>query len=73
MSGYTVAWLVWLALFIVIEGLAIRDKRKGDTLSEHCWEWFAVKQRKRAWRWRRILLASFMVWLTVHFLSGGWM
>ena len=73
MSWYTFAWLVWLAAFIVIEGLAIRDKRRNDTLSEHCWEWFSVKQKKKAWRARRILLAAFMVWLTVHFLTGGWM
>jgi len=73
MSGYTVAWLAWLGAFLVTEGMALFNKRSGDTLSEHVWAWFAVKDRsnKGTVRARRFALLAFMAWLTAHFLTGG--
>ena len=73
MDWYTVAWFGWIVAFLVIEGLAIRDDDPGDTLSEHVWRWFSVTERTTGWRVRRIALGGFMMWLTVHFLTGGWM
>jgi hypothetical protein len=72
-SGYTIAWLAWLAAFGVIEGSALVSKREGDTLSEHVWRWFAVKDKSRRGtvRARRFALLAFMAWLTAHFLTGG--
>lgn len=76
MSGYTWAWLAWLAAFGVIEGRALFNKRDGDTLSEHVWRWFATERGSSgtpsAWqRTRRFALLAFMGWLTAHFMTGG--
>lgn len=62
---FTVAWVVWIAAFGVIEGIALRRKERGDTLSEHVW---AVLRRPGPW-W--FLAAGFLVWLTAHFLGFG--
>ncbi len=45
MSGYTLAWIAWLAAFGIIEGMALANKRSDDTLSEHTRRWFAVDTR----------------------------
>jgi len=72
LSGYTLAWAVWLAAFAVIEGKALRDNRKNDTLSEHVWQWFAVKDKGAPYgQLRRATLAMGMAWLAGHFLTGG--
>lgn len=47
MSGYTIAWLGWIAYFVVVEGMALFNSKPGDTLSEHVWAWFGT-QRKPA-------------------------
>jgi hypothetical protein len=61
---YTLGWLVLLAGFAVLETLAILDRDKGDTLSEHVW-WLAG--HPLTW----LLLAAFLFWLVVHFLGFG--
>lgn len=62
---YTVAWVVWIAAFVVIETLALLNRDEGaDTLSEHVW--IAVSSPPVWW-----LTAAFMVWLTIHFLFDG--
>jgi hypothetical protein len=76
MSGYTIAWLVWLGAFGVIEGRALFNKQPGDTLSEHVWRWFATQQGSTGtpsgWvRMRRFTLLAFLAWLSAHFLTGG--
>lgn len=61
-----------------------RARRAGrgdqrDTLSEHVWVWFGVNRggtgvyrHATAWaRVRRVILGAFMLWLTIHFLTGG--
>ncbi len=70
MSGWTVAWIGWLLMFAVIEGVAIIRKEKGDTLSEHIWKWFRIRDKPQQWTWRRIALAGFLVWLLVHMVAG---
>ncbi|HUU58955.1 MAG TPA: hypothetical protein VMZ50_05380, partial [Phycisphaerae bacterium] len=69
--GYSNAWYVWFAWFFLVEAPAVWSERKGDSLSEHGWNWFSVKRKGKAWRLRRLSFASFLVWLTLHFLSGG--
>lgn len=76
MSGWTWAWIAWLAAFCGIEGKALFNKTEGDTLSEHVWKWFATTQgstgKPSGWvRLRRFGLLAFMAWLTTHFLTGG--
>jgi hypothetical protein len=81
MSGFTVAWLVWLLYFAVVEGIALFNSKDGDTLSEHVWAWFGTQRAKpgqpvkdrTGWaQFRRFLLVAFMAWLSTHFLTGGW-
>ncbi|AFU62247.1 hypothetical protein TG1_53 [Streptomyces phage TG1] len=76
MSGYTWAWLAWIAAFGVVEGRALFNKTPGDTLSEHVWKWFATEAgstgKPSGWvRMRRFTLAAFLAWLSLHFLTGG--
>lgn len=72
MDGYTIAWVSWLAAFGVIEGKALLSKREGDTLSEHVWKWFAVRdEHAKAGQVRRAVLVMFLAWLSAHFLTGG--
>ena len=61
---YSKLWVAWLALFAVIEGAAILNKKKGDTLSEHVWKWFPKNTA------RGVALVGFMAWLFWHFVSG---
>ena len=71
MNAWTIAWLVWLVAFCVIEGLALYNRTPGDTLSEHVWRWLMPCRGARAWRIRRFALLSFMAWLSLHFLTEG--
>jgi hypothetical protein len=77
---FTIAWLGWGAYFAIWEGLAIFNDKKGDTLSEHVWRWFAVKDSRidpeKANTFtkksiRRTALAAFLGWLVTHFMTGG--
>lgn len=72
MSGWTVLWLMWIAMFFAIEVPAILDKDRGDTLSEHVWKWFGITNKSRGYKLRRVILVFFLVWLVIHFLTGGW-
>lgn len=71
MSGWTVAWALWISAFFAIEIPAIANKKPGDTLSEHVWSWFAIKGKPTGWRARRLVLLAFLAWLSLHFLTGG--
>jgi hypothetical protein len=76
---WTIGWLIWIAIFLVWEGIALFNSKPGDTLSEHVWIWFGTQRRdgvyrkKTGWvQFRRFVLAAFMFWLGLHFLTGGW-
>lgn len=75
MDIWTILWVGWLAIFVVLEGIAIVRSDRGDTLSEKVWSWFSLKGPKgelSAWRAvTRFLFLAFWAWLTIHFLSGG--
>ncbi|MFI9228992.1 hypothetical protein [Streptomyces rimosus] len=76
MTGWSWAWIAWLAAFAAIEGKALTNKEPGDTLSEHVRRWFATTRGTEATAWvrvRRAGLLGFMAWLTVHFLVDGFM
>lgn len=70
--SFTVAWIIWGLMFAVIEGAALFNKRKGDTLSEHVWKWGGIRGKPRGYKQRRFALLTFLTWLMVHFLTGGW-
>lgn len=70
MEWFTIAWIMWFGFFAVIEGIALFNKERGDTLSEHIWKWFKINDKPRSWTVRRGALAIFLVWLTVHMTAG---
>jgi len=74
MSGWAWVWLVWMSVFAVVEGMALANKSKDDTLSEHVWKWFHVDGRRpTGFTWvLRGLLLTFLVWLVGHLGFGVW-
>lgn len=68
MSGYTWLWIVWLVQFGAIEGAALIDKHPGDTLSEHVWDVFTIRDKPTGWIWRRGSLLLFLGWLVAHLM-----
>lgn len=71
MDAYTAAWVFWLLMFAGIEGAALANAKVGDTLSEHLWRWFSLKEKGTGWRVRRFSLLAFFAWLVAHILTGG--
>ena len=71
LSYFTIAWIGWFVYFFAVEVPALLNDRKGDTLSEHIWNWFAIRRKGRAWRARRFVLGAFLLWLSIHFMTGG--
>ncbi|MET9861973.1 hypothetical protein ABZY93_22150 [Streptomyces smyrnaeus] len=78
MDVWSWLWVGWLGAFAAIEGTALLNSREGDTLSEHVWRWFGVgrngEKRPEVTGWvrlRRFGLLAFMAWLSVHFVTGG--
>jgi hypothetical protein len=72
---WTVGWIIWLVAFLIWEGIALFNSKKGDTLSEHIWIWFGTRRGQKksgTIQLRRFILLAFMVWLGAHFLTGGW-
>lgn len=72
MSWWTVAWLAWGAAFLLIEGHALANKTPDDTLSEHVWGWFHVRDARPTPLViaARIVLALFLLWLAAHMVFG---
>lgn len=83
---FTYGWIVWLALFPVVEGAALyMDKRKGTsdvdrngikddgfTLSAHTRRWFRIDTAHG----RTAFLVSFMIFagsFLLHINSGKWL
>ena len=70
-------WLAWIAVFAVIEAIALGRKAPGDTLSEHIWRWFGIGtpgDRPKVTGWvqlRRFALLAGLAWLVLHLLTGG--
>jgi hypothetical protein len=73
MTLLTYLWLAIIAAAACVEIAALVNKQPGDTLSEHVWRWFAVRDpRRQFWAgFRRTILLITMVWLTAHFVTGG--
>ena len=71
MSDFTIAWILWIAYFLIVEFDALLTGNIPGTLSEHVWAWFSMKGYGPLWRLRRFLLLAFMAWLSAHFLTAG--
>jgi hypothetical protein len=72
LTRYDVLWLAWLGSFLVIEAAALRDAKRGNTLSEGVW-WFLGIGRPMSRRVQAARFAglAFTAWLVAHFWSGG--
>jgi len=72
---WTWLWVGWIAAFLIIEGITIARRERGDTLSEHVWKWFhLVGSKSTLTKWQalaRFVFLAFWAWLTIHFLTGG--
>lgn len=71
-------WAGWLGAYGAIEGVTIAGDDRGDTLSEHDWKWFGIGRHDGPRTavtgtvgLRRFVLLAFCVWLSAHFLTGG--
>ena len=78
MSKYTAAWVVWIVLFLCFEGMALADRRLGDTFTEHFRKWLKLQTATATSRksviqlWvTRVIIILFGAWLTVH-MAFGW-
>lgn len=71
MSWWTVAWIVWIAGFFVIEIPAIRNDLREDTLSEHFRRWFSVRTKLGRTAWI-VVSGGFFAWFVTHIVSPGW-
>ncbi|ROO85564.1 hypothetical protein EDD29_3110 [Actinocorallia herbida] len=69
---FTLSWVIWILAFVLLEGAALARRAPGDTLSEHVWRWFRVKDpRPTALTWvLRAVLLTGCVWLTGHLAFG---
>lgn len=65
MSLFAVGWLVIFIAGGVLEAFAFFNRQRGDTLSEVTW---ALLER----RGLRVLFVMGWAWLTIHFLTRGW-
>jgi hypothetical protein len=71
MDIWTLRWMLFGLLFVVIEQLAMMAKR--GTLSEQVWLWLAVGKPLTRLVWvRRAFFIALWIWLTWHFLEGIW-
>jgi len=70
MEFHDIYWMFWLALiFLPYELYAAFSKKKGDTLSENVWDWFAIKKTDAKYgSLRRLTLMAFLVSLSSHFV-----
>lgn len=75
MNWATWFWLGWGVYFLVVEGIALFNSRRGDTLSEHVWAFLGYSEGVRyptgTVRLRRFLTLAFLAWLVIHLLTGG--
>lgn len=58
-------WAAWLALFLIIEGIAITNSEADDTLSEQVWTLMSASS------FVKFSVAALLIWLLYHFLWEG--
>ena len=70
MSIWTWLWVAWGAMFAVIEGVAILNDSRDDTLSEHLRKWFTTKEKRGRSVWL-VVSGAFFAWFIVHIAVAG--
>lgn len=73
-SGFTVAWVIWIVFFLVVEGIALVSRKKDLTFSEHWWALFRVRTSTPWWAKSVLVLVQlgFGIWLVGHLTFGLW-
>lgn len=68
--AYTAAWVSWVGIFVLIEGVAVANDIREDTLSEHFRRWFRTdtKVGRSIWLW---FSGGFMLWFCVPHIALG--
>ena len=69
MSIWAQLWIIWLAMFGVVEGAALLKKTPNATLTAHITQWASLKDKSWGWLGRRAGLLGFLGWLIYHFVS----
>lgn len=70
MTIWTVLWLLWGAAFVGIEGVAVLNDKREDTLSEHFRKWFRTDSHKGRTVWL-VVSGLFFAWFTTHIAVEG--
>ena len=70
MNVFSWLWIGWLLLFGVVETIALRNRRKGDTLSENLRALFHTNTVAGRFVWIAFLSLLFG-WLVVHIAVVG--
>jgi dolichol kinase len=70
MSVWTILWLLWGLAFAVIEGKAVLNDKRDDTLSEHFREWFRTDTKRGRTVWL-VVSGLFFAWFTTHIAVEG--
>ena len=70
MSGWTLAWALWGALFVLIEGVAITNDKRSDTLSEHLRLWLRTDTKRGRTAWL-VGSGGFALWFIYHIAWEG--
>ena len=72
MNTFKVLWIIWIAFFIIVEGIAVFNDVPGDTLSEFVWDIIGTDSDDRSigqWFWRAGVL-TLLAWLIPHMMPG---
>lgn len=70
MSVWTILWILWGVMFAAIEGVAIRNDARGDTLSEHLRLWFSTHDKRGRSVWL-VVSGVFLAWFVTHIAVAG--
>lgn len=70
MTIWGVLWVVWGLLFVGIEGVAVVNDKRDDTLSEHLRLWFRTDTKRGRTAWL-VVSGAFFAWFIPHILIEG--
>jgi uncharacterized membrane protein len=68
--AYSVGWYTFIGLFVLIEGVAVFNDIKDDTLSEHFRRWFHTNTKlgRSIWLW---FSGGFILWFPLAHIAQG--
>ena len=65
---FTYAWAAWALMFFGFEAWAIKNKTRGDTLSEHFRYYFRVKGKVGSFAFLG-MFGTFAAWFAAHIIE----